>query len=395
MDLLLIGGGILLLYWLGTSAGAQTPGTTGPAGTGLVSPTSALAATSGGVLQDIGRVVGQVSTVASIGKAAISAPTQISKAVSALVGPGAPSPPTSEFSLFTQGPPLQEILPADLVDAMEFIPSAEQAISAGSEVAGAVEFIPSAEQAISAGAELLVPEAVESLVPIAGEEAGALSISQVVGDVPLLSATGEVLSEAPSFLSEVFSTLSAFALPISIGVGIVAGTVTSAIAMSKDKAEIWLKEGFAKNLNTIRAHGGWAGALRDLDLLRQAVSDASARDAAVIASGSYLYTGIIQPPSVTGPATLADQLWPQASGWYWSTQDLVSGYSILRGALNDIAWAYLQHFQPGGPGDAYVPIEYFQGLEADIQRYALNPAPELGDVPMWDPIVMQPTFEGR
>jgi hypothetical protein len=173
MDLVLIGGGILLLYWMGTSAGSQAPG---PGQTGTLSPSSAIAITPAGVLQDIGQVVGQVSTVVSIGRTVISAPSQISKAVSALVGPSAPSPPTAEFSLFTQGPFPQEILPANLVDATEFIPSAEQAISAG--------------------AEILIPEAFEFFGSISEGAGGALSLSQVAGEVPILWAGAPVAATA-------------------------------------------------------------------------------------------------------------------------------------------------------------------------------------------------------
>jgi len=142
MDLILIGGGILLLYWLGT-AGAQTPT---PEQAPLVSPSSAIAAPSGGVLQDIGQVVGQVSTVASIGRTVISAPSQISKAVEALVGPSAPSP--------------------------------------------------SSLQAISAGAELAIPGAFEFFGSISEGAGGALSLSQVAGEVPILWTGAPVAATA-------------------------------------------------------------------------------------------------------------------------------------------------------------------------------------------------------
>jgi hypothetical protein len=142
MDLILIGGGILLLYWLGT-AGAQTPT---PEQAPLVSPSSAIAAPSGGVLQDIGQVVGQVSTVASIGRTVISAPSQISRAVESLVGPSAPSP--------------------------------------------------SSVQAISAGAELAIPGAFEFFASISEGAGGALSLSQVAGEVPILWTGAPVAATA-------------------------------------------------------------------------------------------------------------------------------------------------------------------------------------------------------
>jgi len=175
MDLILIGGGILLLYWLGTP-GAQASGAPGPGQISSVSSATTQMTPAGGIIQDIGQVVGQVSTVAKIGQTVASPSSPFSTAVQSLLSPSAPSPPTPEFSLFTQGPLPQEILPVDLVDATEFIPSAEQAISAG--------------------AEILIPGAFEFFGSISEGAGGALSLSQVAGEVPILWTGAPVLATA-------------------------------------------------------------------------------------------------------------------------------------------------------------------------------------------------------
>jgi len=334
MDLILIGGGILLLYWIGTSAGAQAPG---PGQTGTVSPSSAIAITPAGVLQDIGQVVGQVSTVVSIGRTVISAPSQISKAVSALVGPTAPSPPTAEFSLFTQGPFPQEILPADMVDATEFIPSAEQAISAG--------------------AEILIPEAFEFFGSISEGAGGALSLSQVAGEVPILWTEAPVFAtaaeeaatalgagiasgfgageEAASVLgvgaaaaeeAGVFSTVLAAVAPFAYGVAALSVPLIALVASGGLKEmttppEDAMKHDLLTSLQWLQAVGGWDAALNGA--------------AAAYAGGSWATPAPLSP--VNNPID-------RITGYYLTTTQGMSG--------------------------AYVPIELFPvDLIPKIQAY--------------------------
>jgi hypothetical protein len=209
MDLLLIGGGIFLLYWLGTSAGAQPPPSPGPISMiSIPSGTSAAPTAHGTVLADVQRAAGLVSTAARIGRSLMPTPSGGSDVVQALVGPSTPADVISPGDLIPSAELGPGTLPTDLVDLTDFIPSAEQGLTTIADVVGAA--------------------AVEPIVSTAADVIAPLTISQVAGEPALASVTADVLS-----------TVGTSIVSIAGGVLMIAGVVFGAFQAGVFKSSDW------------------------------------------------------------------------------------------------------------------------------------------------------------